>query len=126
MDKPFEEYIKEKRDELNKKHISTITDSLKGSFISKDNIVITFESNREFNVLSNSITENGTYKITNEKQGLIISFMFDNQGTILKNSNYLFKMTPGKSGFSLVPIKFDYNGLIIDDLNPIIFNQAKL
>ena len=126
LPKPFEEYIKEKNDEIAKKKISEMTKYIKGTFNGKDNVVLTFENDREFKIQSNNKTEKGSFKITSEKQGFIISFMFENQNTILKNGNFLLKTVPDKYGISLVPVKFDYNGIIIDDLNPINFYQLKL
>jgi hypothetical protein len=126
LPKPFEEYINEKKEEINKKNINSAAEFFTGSFKTKDNINIMFEKNQAFTVMSNNKSEKGYYKLTSEKQGLIVTLMFEKQNTILKNYNFLLKIIQDKSGFSLIPIKFDYNGIIIDDLNPLNFYNFKL
>jgi len=123
LPRPFLEYVREKREEIDKKNIDGLVKYLTGEFANKEKIKIIFYQNKNFQILKDKLIEKGAYKISYDKNEFIVSFLYEGQNSIFKNSNFIIKKNQNLNSFSLTPIKFDYNGYTIEDLNSIVFTK---
>ena len=88
LSKPLFEYINELKEAKIKKETTQITNFLVKDFRSPEGVLISFTGNNEFNIQKDNINEKGAYKITYDKSGYLITFLFDNKNNIFKYSNY--------------------------------------
>jgi hypothetical protein len=121
LPKPFSEYVNDKKEEIFKNEIEVMEKFLAGKFENRENIQMKFGENKEFIVSKGDISEKGVYKITAEKNDYLISFLYESTNTILKNSNFIIKVSKDTNSFSITPVKFDFSGFIIEDLNLLVF-----
>lgn len=122
LKKHFSDFVAEKKADFDKKKISGVIDYLNGKFKNKDEIIININKNKEFSIFKQKNVEKGVYKLTMNKEGYIISFLYNSQNTIISNENFIIKLDDNK-GFTLIPIKFDYDKITIQDLNSIKFEK---
>ncbi len=122
LPRPFIEYVREKREEVINKEISSIASYLKKDFRSKDDCIITFTDNNDYTIQKDNIIEKGIYRITFDKLGYIISFLSsESEKNILNNENFIIKLSKESQTFTLIPVNITLNKFIIDDIKAVVF-----
>lgn len=121
LPRPFIEYVREKREEVINKEISTISSYLKEDFRSKDDCIISFDDNNDYTIQKDNVVEKGVYKISFDKLGYIISFLSESEKSILNSENFIIKLTKESQAFTLIPVNITLNKFIIEDIKAVVF-----
>jgi len=121
LSKPFGDFITEKREHLTKSKISDVERFLKNRFISKDEIILEFLDNKKFQLTKGKESNIGVYQISIDKNDLIITFLSENGNIVLNNTNFIIKLYVDSNYFSLIPIKFEFDKVIVQELSSIDF-----
>jgi hypothetical protein len=122
--KPLVEYITELKETKIKSETAQITSFLKREFKSDESVNISFYGKNEFNIQKENTLEKGVYKISYDKSGYLITFMFDAKSNILKYSNYIIKVGSNKDYFTLLPVKIKLDKVSVDDFKEIVFYKS--
>ena len=123
--RPFIEYVNEKKEEKIKNEQNVIAKYLMNEFRSDDNIILNFTKNNEFIIKRENSIEKGIYKITKDTNGFIISFLFKTANTILRNNDFIIKISNDSHFFSLISVKMDLDGFVIENVKSIIFYKVE-
>lgn len=121
LSKSFVDYVNEKKEELIKSEITKITENLVGNYKSKDNITLAFDSEKRFIIKNKEKRDFGIYQINKNKDAYLIFFLFEEDNTILEKSNFLINFNDDKQYISLIPIKFNFNKIQLEELLSIDF-----
>ena len=121
INKYLNTYIRNKKDDANFDELKKESDKIVGIYESQQNIILNFMSNNEVVIDKKNQKATGFYKLSMNQKGIILSLNVSNYENYFKTNNFLIDISIDKSKITLIPVKFDYNEIITDDLNQLIF-----
>ncbi|HOV12715.1 MAG TPA: hypothetical protein PK771_00350 [Spirochaetota bacterium] len=125
LSKSFVDYVNEKKDDLNKSKVKEVEMFLNEKFKLKDDITIEFTTDKKFKLKKDKIINKGIYQINKDKEDLIILFLFEGENNILKKTNFLIKIYKDKNYFTLIPVRFDFNKITLEELSSMDFYKIE-
>ncbi|HOF00967.1 MAG TPA: hypothetical protein PK385_04790 [Spirochaetota bacterium] len=122
LQKPFIEYIIDKKKEDYSKKTEDMNKFLIGVYKNQKETEIDFQD-KTFSVKNGKSLESGYYKINYNDNVYLLSFIFENKYNLLDRKNYLLNLSEDKSRLSLIPLEFNLNGYTIENIKPIEFKR---
>ncbi|HQB62297.1 MAG TPA: hypothetical protein PK899_11655, partial [Spirochaetota bacterium] len=122
LQKPFIEYIIDKKKEDYSKKTGDMNKFLIGAYKNQKETEIDFQD-KTFSVKNGKLLESGYYKINYNDNVYLLSFIFENKYNLLDRKNYLLNLSEDKSRLSLIPLEFNLNGYTIENIKPIEFKR---
>lgn len=125
LPKPFIEYVNESNEEILENKKNNIYNFLMDNFMAEGGIEFNSATQKEFTLKNGKTIEIGFYKLTDDKNGMVISFLSNEKSMILDYNNYIIKLSDDAHSFSLMPVSMGIQGIKILDVRMVVFYKIR-